>query len=358
MGPFENNVGRTRSRSGLALTLVSATDVRDATEVATAFAGVRPPAPDRHVETDGDDSGDFGLHLAETVFASADAGVTGETVVVLEPSADVMEVALVCEYVLTRREAHEVPVLLREVIAVSSVREILDRFLEIGDAPSDVVDDAPERLAARLEFASTIVLADLEDAPGDARAALALALVERLNPTATVTAVDGVVWLRSLPIARTETRAHRIGAHMGWQLELSSDGPNSSGLVEAAVFRDPRPFHPTRLATAIATELTPSRIGRILRSKGLVRLASRPERVGSWSSAGDLLSLDPTGMTSWDPDSPAGQEIVFFGHRLESELLTDVLSRCLLTPEELLEGAGVWRSYSDPFPAWGDTHHH
>jgi G3E family GTPase len=327
-------------------------------DVATVFAGVRPPVPERHVETDGDDSGDFGLHLAETVCANADAGATGDTIVVLEPHADVMEIALVCEYVLTRREAHEVPVLLREVIAVSSVREILDRFLESGDTGADHVDDAPERLAARLEFASTIVLTDLDDAAGDARAALALALVERLNPTAAVTSADRVASLRSLPIARTETRAHRIGAHMGWQLELAADGPNSSGLVEATVFRDPRPFHPTRLASAIATELTPSRIGRILRSKGLVRLASRPDSVGAWSSAGDLLSLDPTGMTSWDPDSPVGQEIVFFGHRLEAELLTEVLAGCLLTPAELLDGADVWRSYPDPFPAWGDAHHH
>lgn len=356
MGPFENNVGRARSRSGLALTLVSATDVGDATEVATAFAGVRPPVPNRHVETDGDDSGDFGLHLAETVCASADAGATGETVVVLEPGADVMEVALVCEYVLTRRDTHEVPVLLREVIVVSSITEILREFLD--GRPGGSVDDGPERLASRLEFASTIVLTDLEDAPGDARASLALALIHRLNPGALVTAVDGVRGLRTAPLHRAETRAHRIGANMGWQLELASEDASEPGLIEATVFRDPRPFHPGRLATAIATELTPPRVGRILRSKGLFRLASRPDRVGSWSSAGDLVSLDPTSLSSWDADSPVGQEIVFFGHRLEVDRLVDTLGRCLLTAGELDSGPEAWRAYADPFPSWGTEHSH
>lgn len=356
MGHFENNIGRARSRSGLALTLVSASDMDDAIGVAARFAGAVPASSRGRVESDGDDSGDFALQLADSLCDAADAGTVGDTVVVLEPDADVMEVALVTEYVLTRRQPHQVPVVVREVIAVSSIREILGALLDgSGDG---LVDDAPERLASRLEFASTIVLTDLDDAPGDARASLALALVHRLNPAALVTAPADARRLRDVPLDRTETRAHRIGANMGWQLELASDGRSTAGLVEATVFRDPRPFHPGRLASALATDLTPARVGRILRSKGLVRLASRPDRIGAWSSAGDLLSLDPTSMPSWDADSPPGQEIVFFGHRLEVGRLVDALGRCLLTGDELDAGPEAWRRYADPFPAWGAEHSH
>lgn len=360
MGPLENNVGRTGSRSGVAVTLVSSSDVERASAVAAAFAGMRPSAPGRSVETDDEDSGDFALYLAESVCESADAGLRGETVVVLEPRADVMEIALVCEFVMTRRHPHEVPVVMREVIAVSSLREILDRFLDVAAGPEggNGVDDSAERLATRLEFASTIVLTDLEDAPGDVRASLALALVHRLNPEALVTAPGGVASLRRVPLRRTETRAHRIGANMGWQLALAADDAPTSGVIGATVFRDPRPFHPGRLARAVSTELTPGRVGCILRSKGLVRLASRADQIGSWSSAGDLLSLDPTGMSSWDADSPPGQEIVFFGHRLDTERLRDVLGECLLTSDELLAGPKEWQTYADPFPRWEADHRH
>ncbi|RUR03553.1 GTP-binding protein [Labedella endophytica] len=360
MEHLENDVDRIRSRSGVAVTLVSSSDMVRASEVAAAFAGVRPSAPGRRVETDDEDSGDFALQLAESVCESADAGLRGETVVVLEPRADVMEIALVCEFVMTRRHPDEVPVVTREVIAVSSIREILDRFLDgaAGQQMDDAVDESAERLAARLEFASTIVLTDLEDAPGDARASLALALAQRLNPGALVIGPGGVASLRRAPLRRTETRAHRIGANMGWQLALAADDEPSSGLIGATVFRDPRPFHPGRLAKVVATELTPDRVGRILRSKGLVRLATRADQVGSWSSAGDLLSLDPTGMSSWDADSPPGQEIVFFGHHLESDRLVDVLGRCLLAPDELLAGPMEWQTYADPFPRWEAGHRH
>lgn len=363
MGASGNDSQRIGARGGIAVTLVSASDMADANAVGAAFAGVRPTAPGSRIETDHEDSGDFALHLAEGLSARADAGAQGETVIVLEPAADVMEIALVCEFVLTRRDPHEVPIVLREVIAVSSIAEILARFLDgvaatgAGAGDGDV-DDSAEKLASRLEFASTIVLTDLDDRRGNARGALAIALLQRLNPTALVTGIERVPSLRRIPLRRTETRAHRIGANMGWQLALAADAGAGAGLVGATVFRDPRPFHPERLANAVATDLAPGRIGVILRSKGLVRLASRPDQIGSWSSAGDLLSLDPTGMPSWDADSPPGQEIVFFGHQVDADRLVEVLGRCLLTGAELDAGPAIWRTYADPFPVWGADHSH
>ncbi|WP_243696758.1 GTP-binding protein [Labedella gwakjiensis] len=359
MGASESDMQRIGSRGGVAVTLVSSSDMDTANLVAASFAGVHPAAPGRRIETDHEDSGDFALHLAEGLCERADAGLRGESVIVLEPAADVMEIALVCEFVLTRRDPHQTPVVIREVIAVSSIREILDRFLDrVGGPNETAVDDSAGRLAERLEFASTVVLTDLDDSPGHARAALAVELVRRLNPQALLIGVDRVRSLRRVPLRRTETRAHRIGANMGWQLALAPDAAPPTGLIGATIFRDPRPFHPERLAKAVASDLSPDRIGTILRSKGLIRLASRPDSVGSWSSAGDLLSIDPTGMPSWDADSPVGQEIVFFGHRLDADRLTEALGDCLLTADELIAGPSAWKTYADPFPAWGADHSH
>jgi hypothetical protein len=71
-----------------------------------------------------------------------------------------------------------------------------------------------------------------------------------------------------------------------------------------------------------------------------------------------VLRLDPTAMASWDPESPAGQEIAFTGERLDGSLLDEILGACLLEPDELVAGPDAWRGYADPFPAWDTEHRH
>lgn len=146
---------------------------------------------------------------------------------------------------------------------------------------------------------------------------------------------------------------------MGWQVALAGEAaPTSTDGMGVHVFRDPRPFHPGRLHAAVAHDLVPGPVGRIVRSRGLVRLATRPATVGAWATAGDVLSLDPTAMRSWDADSPAGQEIAFVGEHLDGELLDRILGACLLAPAELVAGPDAWHGYADPFPVWDTEHRH
>jgi G3E family GTPase len=351
------------ARRGLAVTLVSASDLAAASRVAAAVAGA-PHADPAVVEAPGGDSGDLGADLAEGLIADADDGRTGLAVVALEPAADPLEVALVLEHVVEAGHPGATPIGILDVVAVSSVAEIRALLLDPDGDDRDPFD-AAERLAGRLECASVVVLGDLDPARPTPDARRVLALLALLAPDARVVAVGDRESLATGPLRIRRQRARRLAAGMGWQVALadealppSAPSAPSDGGMSVHVFRDPRPFHPGRLHAAVAHDLVVGEVGRIVRSRGLVRLATRPATVGSWATAGDVLSLDPTGMRSWDADSPAGQEIAFVGEHLDGERLDAVLGACLLAPGELVAGPEAWRGYADPFPAWDAEHRH
>ncbi|ANP71339.1 GTP-binding protein [Cryobacterium arcticum] len=138
----------------------------------------------------------------------------------------------------------------------------------------------------------------------------------------------------------------------GWIRQLNGEGLLASSRTGLGcfVYRDPRPFHPGRLADFLSDRS--AQAGEILRSRGLFRLATRPHVVGSWNSAGPTIEFEPTGMGSHDPDSPWGQEIAFFGKDLDAATLTANLDACLLDDHEFVGGPLEWTSLADPFPAW------
>jgi G3E family GTPase len=184
-------------------------------------------------------------------------------------------------------------------------------------------------------------------------------LVSKLNPAALQLELTRDGALRRFGPARSRAPVESLGRSIGWMLELSGIPlPTTTHGIGCVVYRDPRPFHPVRLAAGINDWLEPADAGLIVRSRGLVRLATRPGRIGSWSTAGEVLALDPTAMTSWEENSPAGQELVFFGRDLKHDYITRVLDSCLLSDDELLAGPMEWETYYDPFPAWDLEHGH
>ncbi|MBF4637835.1 GTP-binding protein [Clavibacter michiganensis] len=345
-------------RGGLAVTLVSASDLGAASRVAAAAVGAPASAAPAVVEAPGGDSGDLGADLADGLIADVDDGRRGLAVVALEPAADPLEVALVLEHVVEARHPGSTPIGILDVVAVSSVVEIRELLLEPGDTDTTPFD-AAERLAGRLECASVVVLDDLDPDRPTPDARRAVALLAHLAPDARVVATADRASLAPAPLRIGRGRARGLAAGMGWQVALAGEAaPTSAGGMGVHVFRDPRPFHPGRLHQAVAHDLVPGPVGRIVRSRGLVRLATRPATVGSWATAGDVLSLDPTAMRSWDADSPAGQEIAFVGEHLDGALLDGILGACLLGPAELVAGPAEWHGYADPFPAWDTEHRH
>jgi len=135
-----------------------------------------------------------------------------------------------------------------------------------------------------------------------------------------------------------------------------------------------RPFHPEKFFAFLhSTE----KYGKLLRSKGYFWLASRPEFAGEWSQAGGIARYGFAGMfwksvpkENWPTDEdylasiekqweePFGdmrQELVFIGQGLDKDAITEALSACLLSEEEVLKGKAYWKTLPDPFPAYSQS---
>ncbi|WIE64087.1 GTP-binding protein [Curtobacterium sp. MCLR17_036] len=218
------------------------------------------------------------------------------------------------------------------------------------------VDDAfveADRVAALVEYATVIALDRVGPLSGVRRRAL-VALLHRLAPQAVIVALPTIRSAADLP-ASNGGAARVLATGAGWMRALSSGADTGREVRDDLVsmrYREPLPFHPGRLAAVIEQDLAAGVNGRVLRSKGFFRLASRPDHVGSWSSVGAMLALDPTANPSWDADAPVGQALWFVGERLDVRAIERALDGALLTPDELLAGPDVWRGWADPFPVW------
>lgn len=263
----------------------------------------------------------------------------------LEPA----DVGLALHSALAARDSAALPMHLRDVVAVVSdreVRRILHPHRDHGDGTS------LQRVATRIEYATAVIVTGR--AP--ARAA---DLANALNPRAPILLADRPRSIEPDRFRRLiRPPVDDLATEQGWMLALDGRTLRHADGVEVVVFRDPRPFHPGRLATVIARCLTPEHAGVIWRSRGVMRLATRPGQVGSWSSVGAHLNLDPTGITDDEPDVIGGQEIAFVGERVHGERICRALGAAVLADDELIAGPMEWARYDDPFPAWNLGHAH
>ena len=343
----------------LAVTLVSGLPRAGKTTVACALTGASPGARFESVQgADVVDAHELVARLADHLLALVEAGQRGDVVVELPPSCEPAEIALMLEALFAGDHGAGSGAALREVITVAraaDIRRLL--FREGQELPGDGYDTS-EQLAGQLEFATAVVLTGTE-ACGDQQLREIHGLLTKLNPTAAITTLGTATRLRRRRDP-SRTLAADLGQRMGWALELAGRAgpPTTLDAVSTLVFRDPRPFHPERLAKVVADCLEPEDVGLVLRSRGLVRLASRPDRVGSWTSAGGVLAINPTSMTSWDVDSPIGQELVIIGRHLRPDRIARTLRAALLGDDELIAGPMEWASYVDSFPAWQIEHDH
>lgn len=138
-------------------------------------------------------------------------------------------------------------------------------------------------------------------------------------------------------------------------------------------YRRERPFHADRLSRAINGGFgEDGAFDGVLRSKGLMWIASRNDWAYDWSQAGCSIRMDPAGFwwaaapkDEWPDDAEAiadieskisgphgdrHQELVFIGHGMDQSRITEELDQCLLTDLELGQGPDAWASFEDPFP--------
>jgi len=225
-------------------------------------------------------------------------------------------------------------------------------------------------LTDQIEFANVIVINKC-DLVTDTEAERLEGILHHLNPDARMLRVSrGRVDLSQ--IIGTGLYDEEAASRMpGWAKELEGDHiPETEEYgIGSFVYRRRKPFHPQRLLKAIGTGLE-----GVVRSKGFLWIASRPDKCGIWSQAGSSLQIDRGGLwfaaverEQW-PDDPmtrdwlediwddevgdCRQEIVFIGVEMDRQGIEAALDEALVTTEEMTAGPPFWMQFEDPLPPW------
>lgn len=238
-----------------------------------------------------------------------------------------------------------------------------------GDGHSEPL--TPAEIAARqVEAADAVVLAGTPTEDG-AHTQEAATLLRHLNPRAGMVTLDRVI-ARQPASGRVLARAQpHAPMRAQWEARLNPTGspyaaPDPGLNVSTVVWRARRPLHPERLADALGEVM----LG-VLRSRGHLWLASRPDAVVTWRSAGGHLELveadrwlEAHASPAWEAASPQRRtlacwfwddrygerrnEIAFTGTGLDTGRITGALDGALLDEAEVALGRERWNRWDDP----------
>ncbi|MEV6299500.1 GTP-binding protein [Actinoplanes sp. NPDC051861] len=229
-----------------------------------------------------------------------------------------------------------------------------------------------EVVAHQVEFCDTAIL---WSRPGTDPAELDRVgtLVHRLAPWAVQVPVGTTHSLDCTGLASLVRKTARhdpaCPGMLGRALEgrpIALHAPDSTG-VASILFESRRPFHPQRLHDALE-DLT----GEALRGRGQLWIASQPDTVIAFESAGGGISLGSLGYwlaalpeerwtetstdrriaadLAWDPYYGDRRTVLaLIGLHLDHTAITALLRSCLLTDAELADGTEAWRELTDPF---------
>ena len=227
-------------------------------------------------------------------------------------------------------------------------------------------------LTDQIEFANVIIL-NKTDLVEESTVGLLTAAIRKLNPGARILRSEfGVVD----PNEILNTRLfdfEEAQQSAGWQRELNQEThtPETEEYgISSFVFRNQRPFHPSRFWNYLNTEYPAS----MLRAKGLFWIASRPNDAISFSQAGGSSRIERAGVWwvsmpfserirytayhdnqefiegKWDSQwGDRMNELVFIGQDIDTLSITSALEKCLLQSSEVVDfesGLG----FDDPFP--------
>lgn len=227
-------------------------------------------------------------------------------------------------------------------------------------------------LTDQIEFANVIVLnkTDLIDAPS---LGLLKSAIKKLNPAAKIIATS---FSKVDPNELLNTQLfdfEEAQNSAGWQKELEGGvhTPETEEYgISSFVFRNQKPFHPSRLWKYLNEEYPMG----IIRAKGLFWLASRPNEAINFSQAGGSSRLEKAGV--WWMSMPYAErikypsfienqdyieskwhklwgdrmnELVFIGQDINQATMITALEKCLLQDEEMNFMENSTR-FADPFP--------
>ncbi|MES2950319.1 MAG: GTP-binding protein [Pseudomonadota bacterium] len=229
-------------------------------------------------------------------------------------------------------------------------------------------------LMEQIEFADVVVVNKIDLVDLKQRAQVA-AVVKALNPVADIVYADhGRVPLPSI-LGTSKFDLERASAMPGWVRELEGKHtPETEQYgISSFVLRSAEPLHPKRFS-----ELMEAPFAGLLRAKGYVWLASRPNWVVSYSRAGNVATYEPVGQwwaavprarwpaqgtpqrsgieKNWkEPYGDRINEVVFIGTQLDRAAIEQTWKDAHLNLTENRKGLEGWAALPDPFPAWERT---
>ncbi len=143
--------------------------------------------------------------------------------------------------------------------------------------------------------------------------------------------------------------------------------------ISSFVYHRERPFHPKRLSDLLEGDLDEGLFCGVLRSKGLMWIASRHDWAYDWSQAGCSIRMNPAGFwwaaapeEEWPeeeelvseirsnfsgPHGDRHQELVFIGQGIDQQRIEGILDSCLLSDCEFSQSLSDWSKFEDPLPA-------
>jgi len=229
---------------------------------------------------------------------------------------------------------------------------------------------ASDLLIEQIEFANVLII-NKRDLITETEENSLRSLLRRFNAEARIiTAKNGCVQLGDI-LGTGLFDFEKASTAAGWLKELRGTEKSESDEYgfSSFVFRAKRPLHPKRFVDFIENALADG----LLRAKGFMWLATRPEHMGVLAIAGTSCMINPAGRwladtpkdlwttedfelsesVNWDPETgDRGQELVFIGRNFNQEKALTQLQECLLTDFEYKQSSEGWTKFPDPFPAW------
>ena len=249
--------------------------------------------------------------------------------------------------------------------------DLTDRKLGVSDEDHRNIVDL---LVDQIEFANVIIVNKVDLVTPFELEQLEQ-IIGRLNPNAKIlhsresrVPLDEVMGTGRFELSEAESAPGWLEVPRGQeQTETEEYG------ISHFVYRRERPFHAERLSDAMNGGFGEGgAMDGVLRSKGLMWIASRNDWAYDWSQAGCSIRMDPAGFwwaaapeDEWPDDEESiaeiaakitglygdrHQQLVFIGHGMDQDRITETLDRCLLTDTEFAEGPEAWAGFDDPFP--------
>ncbi len=276
---------------------------------------------------------------------------------------------------------------LNDVARIDTMVTVVDAFNLLGDYSSkDLLAQRGETAGAgdnrslatllmeQIEFADVVVVNKIDLVDEDRRLAVA-GVVKALNPVAEILYADhGVVPLHHI-LGTGKFNLERASAMPGWAHELEGrHTPETEEYgISSFVLRSRGPLHPQRFH-----DFMEQPFDGLLRAKGYVWLASRPQWVVNYSRAGNVATHEPVGQwwvsaprdrwpapgtaeraaidKNWqEPYGDRINEVVFIGTHMDRTAIEHAWKAVHLNFTETRKGSNGWATFKDPFPSWERT---